>query len=108
MTTNSLTDQAHRAWRIDIPGFRGEIIEPGDPSYEAARAVYNGAIDRRPRIIARCVDTADVIAAVTTARERGLTVAVRGGGHNGGGDGSVAAGGRGPGAAGHAACLSLP
>lgn len=85
MTTNSLTDQAHRAWRIDIPGFRGEIIEPGDPSYEAARAVYNGAIDRRPRIIARCVDTADVIAAVTTARERGLTVAVRGGGHNGGG-----------------------
>jgi FAD/FMN-containing dehydrogenase len=65
--------------------FRGELIEPGDPGYDEARAVYNGMIDRRPRLIARCVDTADVIAAVDLARETGTPLAVRGGGHNAGG-----------------------
>jgi FAD/FMN-containing dehydrogenase len=74
--------------RIDVPGFRGELIEPGDPAYEEARAVYNGSVDRRPRLIARCVDTADVIAAVNAARERGLTVAVRGGTHHAAGLGT--------------------
>jgi FAD/FMN-containing dehydrogenase len=67
---------------IDIPGFRGTTVEPGDPDYDEARAVYNGSIDRRPRLVARCVDVADVIAAVGTARDHGLTIAVRGGGHN--------------------------
>jgi FAD/FMN-containing dehydrogenase len=65
--------------------FRGELIEPGDPGYEEARAVYNGMIDRRPRLIARCVDIADVIAAVHLGRETGTLLAIRGGGHNAGG-----------------------
>jgi FAD binding domain/Berberine and berberine like len=65
--------------------FRGELIEPGDPGYDEARAVYNGMIDRRPRLIARCADVADVIAAVGLARENGSPLAVRGGGHNAGG-----------------------
>ena len=45
-------------------GMRGELIEPSDARYNEARKVYNGMIDRRPRMIARCVDVADVIAAV--------------------------------------------
>jgi FAD/FMN-containing dehydrogenase len=65
--------------------FRGDLIEPGDPGYDDARAVYNGMIDRRPRLIARCVDAADVIAAVNLARETGTLLAVRSGGHNAGG-----------------------
>jgi FAD/FMN-containing dehydrogenase len=66
-------------------GFRGELIEPHDRGYDEARSVYNGMIDRRPRLIARCADTADVIAAVALARETGAPLAVRGGGHNAGG-----------------------
>jgi FAD/FMN-containing dehydrogenase len=65
--------------------FRGELIEPGDAGYDEARAVYNGMIDRHPRLIARCADAADVIAAVNLARESGTLLAVRGGGHNAGG-----------------------
>src|SRR5688572_17958748 len=68
---------------------RGRLIQPGDADYEAARALYNGMIDKRPRLIARCVDVADVIAAVNYARDQGLLVAIRGGGHNGPGLGSV-------------------
>ena len=66
-------------------GFHGELIEPGDAGYDDARAVYNGMIDRRPRLIARCADTADVIASVGFARDSGAPLAVRGGGHNAGG-----------------------
>ena len=62
--------------------FRGELIRPGDPSYAAARRVWNGAIDRRPVLVARCTGVADVGAAVRFARERQLVVAVRGGAHN--------------------------
>ena len=51
---------------------RGELIEPSDTRYDEARKVYNGMIDRRPRIIARCVDVADVIAAVNFGREHKL------------------------------------
>ena len=65
--------------------FRGELIEPGGAGYDEARAVYNGMIDRHPRLIARCADVADVIAAVNLARESGTLLAVRGGGHNAGG-----------------------
>ncbi|HEX8995217.1 MAG TPA: FAD-binding oxidoreductase [Ktedonobacterales bacterium] len=68
---------------------RGKLIQPHDAEYEAARKVYNGMIDRRPALIARCVDVADVIAAVNFARERGLALAVRGGSHNGPGLGVV-------------------
>jgi len=63
--------------------FRGELITPSDAAYEAARKVYNGMIDRRPALIARCADVADVMAGVVFAREKGLLLAVRGGGHNG-------------------------
>jgi hypothetical protein len=63
--------------------FRGELIAPGDAAYEAARKVYNGMIDRRPALIARCADVADVMAGVNFAREKKLLLAVRGGGHNG-------------------------
>src|SRR5439155_452566 len=56
---------------------------------EDARKLYNAMIDKRPRVIAQCADVADVIAAVKTGRETGLDVAVRGGGHNGPGLGSV-------------------
>jgi hypothetical protein len=68
--------------------FRGELIQPGDVGYESARKVYNGMIDKRPRMIARCVDVADVMAAVAYGKENGLLTAIRGGGHNGGGLGT--------------------
>jgi FAD/FMN-containing dehydrogenase len=63
-------------------GLRGELIDPQSPNYNAARKVYNGMIDRRPRLIARCADVADVIAAVNFARDQKMLVSVRGGGHN--------------------------
>jgi FAD/FMN-containing dehydrogenase len=68
---------------------RGAVIEPSDPNYEEARALYNGMIDKRPRIIARCADVADVIAAVNFGRDNDLLIAIRGGGHNGPGLASV-------------------
>ena len=65
-----------------IPGFRGDLIAPGHPEYDGARAVWNATVDRRPRLIARCTGTADVAAAVRFARACDLEIAVRGGGHN--------------------------
>jgi FAD/FMN-containing dehydrogenase len=65
-----------------IRGFRGVLVTPDRPEYDVARAVWNGKVDRRPRLIARCTGTADVAAAVRFARERDLEIAVRGGGHN--------------------------
>ena len=61
---------------------RGELVVPGDAAYDEARSVWNGMIDRRPALIARCTGTVDVIAAIGFARSEGLAVAVRGGGHN--------------------------
>jgi FAD/FMN-containing dehydrogenase len=72
--------------------FRGDIVQPGDPGYDTARAIYNGMIDKRPALIARCVDVADVIATVGFARETGVDLAIRGGGHNGPGLGTVEGG----------------
>src|ERR687897_2999939 len=63
-------------------GFRGELLRPGDPGYEDARRVWNGSISRFPALIARCAGVADVIAAVRFAKDNGLLVAVRGGGHS--------------------------
>ncbi|HXY02649.1 MAG TPA: FAD-binding oxidoreductase [Terriglobales bacterium] len=67
---------------------RGELIAPNDAGYDAARKVYNGMIDKRPRLIVRCVDAADVIAAVRYGRDNALLTAIRGGGHNGAGLGT--------------------
>jgi len=64
---------------------RGTLLEPGDAGYDEARKVYNAMIDKRPRYIARCADVADVISCVNFARDHALLLAVRGGGHNGGG-----------------------
>ena len=67
---------------------RGEIIQPQDDGYAAARQVYNGMIDKRPRLIVRCRDVADVVTGVNFAREEGWLLALRGGGHNGAGLGT--------------------
>ena len=67
---------------------RGTLIERSDAGYEDARKLYNGMIDKRPLLIARCLDAADVMAAVNFGRDNNLLIAVRGGGHNGPGLGS--------------------
>ncbi len=61
---------------------RGELIQPDDDGYDAARKVYNAMVDRHPRLIVRCAGVADVIAAVNFARENKLTLSIRGGSHN--------------------------
>jgi hypothetical protein len=68
-----------------VASMRGQVIRPSDTEYDAARAVYNGMIDKHPAVIARCVDVADVITSVNFARENRLTVAIRSGGHHGAG-----------------------
>jgi FAD/FMN-containing dehydrogenase len=70
-------------------GLRGRLVLPKDPDYDSVRALFNGMIDKRPRAIARCVNVADVIAAVNFGRSQRLLIAIRGGGHNGPGLGSV-------------------
>ncbi|MEV5981894.1 FAD-binding oxidoreductase [Streptomyces sp. NPDC052114] len=62
--------------------FRGEVVLPGDPDYDEARRIWNGAIDKYPALVARCTGTDDVVTAVNFARTQGLLVAVRGGGHS--------------------------
>jgi FAD/FMN-containing dehydrogenase len=73
----------------DIPGFEGQLIGPEDGAYEEARQVYNAMIDRHPALVARAAGPGDVAKVVDFARERGLPLAVRGGGHNGAGLGTV-------------------
>jgi FAD/FMN-containing dehydrogenase len=70
-------------------GSRGRLIAPDHAEYDTARRLYNAMIDKRPSLIARCVDVADVIAAVKAGRDAGIDIAIRGGGHNGPGLGSV-------------------
>src|SRR5438046_404714 len=60
----------------------GSVLGPGDAEYDAARAVHNGLIDRKPAVIVRCRTTNDVVAALAFARRAGLEVSIRGGGHN--------------------------
>ena len=62
---------------------RGQLIQPGDEGYDEACKIYNAMIERRPGLISRCADVADVMAAINIARENDLLVAIRGGGHNG-------------------------
>jgi FAD/FMN-containing dehydrogenase len=79
---------AHATLEAFKTRLRGELLQANDAGYETARQVYNGMIDRHPRLIARCANVADVIAAVRFGRENDKLVAVRGGGHNGGGLGT--------------------
>lgn len=72
--------------------FRGAVLSPGDPGYDEGRAVENLAIDRKPGLIIRCSGVADVIDGVNLAREHGLLLAVRAGGHHVGGHGTVSGG----------------
>ncbi len=62
--------------------FRGSLLLPGDPGYEDSRTVWNAMIDRRPVLVARCLGVGDVIAAVNFAREHGIALTIKGGGHN--------------------------
>src|SRR5436189_3633204 len=80
MTTLATLD----ADRIDTlsASLSGAVLQPGDDRYEAARLVHNGLIDKRPALIARCRGVADVGAAVAFARDAGLEISIRGGGHN--------------------------
>jgi len=81
-----LSDAAIAAFKGSL---RGELIQPHDQGYDAARKVFNTMIDKRPRLIARANSVADVISAVRFGREQNLPVAVRGGGHSGPGLGTV-------------------
>jgi FAD/FMN-containing dehydrogenase len=65
-----------------IQGLRGGVLQPGDEGYDEARLVWNGLIDRRPALIVQCTGAADVVDAVNFAREQGLLLSVRAGGHN--------------------------
>src|SRR6478752_388995 len=80
MSTTHPAAAPARTCRAD--GFSGQLIGPEQPGYDEGRRVFNAMIDRRPALIARCASTADVVAAVHAAREHGLAVAVRGGGHS--------------------------
>jgi FAD/FMN-containing dehydrogenase len=83
MTTPMAAEVSHGSEpALGIDEFRGQLLSAGHAEYDVARALWNGAIDRRPRLIARCIGTRDVIAAVRFARDHDLEIAVRGGGHN--------------------------
>jgi FAD/FMN-containing dehydrogenase len=84
-----MSTTATAAARAELSSFAGELIGPDDPAYESTRAVHNAMIDRRPAVIARCASAADVAATIAFARRHELLLAVRGGGHNGGGLGTV-------------------
>jgi FAD/FMN-containing dehydrogenase len=83
--TASLSDAARR----ELAALRDRITGPDDAGYDAARAVHNGMIDRRPGVIVRCATPDEVARTIAFGRERGAPIAVRGGGHNGGGLGVV-------------------
>jgi len=70
------------ARRVFTEGVRGAVLTSGDPGYDDARAIWNGLIDRQPALIVQCTGAADVVDAVNFARERGLLLSVKGGGHN--------------------------
>jgi FAD/FMN-containing dehydrogenase len=88
-TTTSTAQERLDATAALAELLRGDVIDEHDAGYDDARKLYNAMIDKRPRMIARCVDAGDVIAAVGYARENGLEVAVRCGAHNGAGLASV-------------------
>jgi FAD/FMN-containing dehydrogenase len=82
-TTQPRTDTLGEATLGELAqGLRGELIRPGDPDYDEARSIWNGAHDRKPALVIRCRGVADVLKAVEFARSEGLPLAVRGGGHS--------------------------
>ncbi|TIV97907.1 MAG: FAD-binding oxidoreductase, partial [Mesorhizobium sp.] len=80
--TAEIDRRSTKSAAVEIGGFRGRLISAEHADYDLARAVWNGAIDRRPRLVARCTGTADTVAAVRFARDHDLEIAIRGGGHN--------------------------
>ncbi|TDD38996.1 FAD-binding oxidoreductase [Actinomadura sp. KC06] len=83
---STATDTTATAPYEELSGvLHGDLIRPGDVEYDAARAVYNAMIDKRPAAIARCRDVVDVISCVRFGRAHGVELAIRGGGHNAGG-----------------------
>jgi len=85
-TTRSISEDAITAVAASL---RGNLTQAGEAGYDEARAVYNAMIDKYPALIVRCRDVADVIAGVNFARDQGLLLSIRGGGHNGAGLGTV-------------------
>ena len=74
-------DRRSRMFRSLRTRFRGALIQPGEDAYDETRQIWNGAVDRRPALIARCVDADDVVTALRFARDHALPISVRGGGH---------------------------
>jgi FAD/FMN-containing dehydrogenase len=85
---STFTQAADTARQELSASFTGQLVGPEDSGYDEARAVYNAMIDRRPALLARCASTEDVAATIAFARRHDLLLAVRGGGHNGGGLGT--------------------
>ena len=77
MTTTAPSRATDLSFSELAAGLRGALTLPADPGYDEARAVYNGAVDRRPAALVRCADVADVIACVNFAREHDMTLAIR-------------------------------
>jgi FAD/FMN-containing dehydrogenase len=75
----ALDEQAVEGLREQV---RGPVLAPGDPAYDDARSIWNGLIDRRPALIVQCTGAADVVDAVNFAREQGLVLSIKAGGHN--------------------------
>ncbi|MEX1158741.1 MAG: FAD-dependent oxidoreductase, partial [Thermomicrobiales bacterium] len=83
MVTKEAGRTIHEAVIADFrSSLRGELLTPVDDAYDAARTVWNAMIDNRPALIARCRGAADVMAAVNFTRDHGLTLSIKGGGHN--------------------------
>jgi FAD/FMN-containing dehydrogenase len=86
-SSDTVFDQ--HAFEQFVAGLRGSVFQPGDSGYDDARKIYNAMIDKRPAVVVQVADVADVIATVNFAREQRIHLAIRGGGHNGPGLGTV-------------------
>ncbi len=83
MTTTEHAAERHLAVARDLKArVRGPLLLPGEPAYDESRSLWNAMIDRRPSMIVRCLGVADVVACVDAAREHGLALSIKGGGHN--------------------------